>query len=94
MSIDLNAEALPRVSLVTLAKLPACMGGWCARRDKCRQYHAVHARRVVERLCEAGADGVVEGYPVLVHRQVGTWERRTDPALLSRPGLFDGLQTF
>ena len=28
----------------------ACMGGWCASRDKCQHYY-VHSKIIVERLC-------------------------------------------
>ena len=28
----------------------ACMGGWCASRDKCQHYY-VHSKVIVERLC-------------------------------------------
>ena len=38
---------------------PACMGGWCSRRDRCRHY--VEPRRViVERMCERGQFGHFE----------------------------------
>jgi len=28
----------------------ACMGGWCASREKCQHYY-VHSKVIVERLC-------------------------------------------
>ncbi len=34
--------------------LPACMGGFCDRREMCAQYHAADTREPVERLCAAG----------------------------------------
>ncbi len=35
----------------------ACMGGWCARRDKCPHYHSAETRNPAERLCPPGMDG-------------------------------------
>lgn len=35
--------------------LPACMGGWCAKRELCGDYNAKR-KRVVERLCPKGQD--------------------------------------
>lgn len=37
----------------------ACMGGWCAQRDKCPHYHAVNRGAPHERLCISGQDGVM-----------------------------------
>jgi hypothetical protein len=31
---------------------PACMGGWCAVRDRCTYYQAQDRRYPIERLCE------------------------------------------
>jgi len=36
--------------------LPACMGGWCRRRDECADYHATYRALVAERLCPPGED--------------------------------------
>ncbi len=35
----------------------ACMGGWCALRDQCPQYHAEFRGQPSERLCRTGQDG-------------------------------------
>lgn len=36
----------------------ACMGGWCARRDHCANYHAASVdQQPAERLCPPGQDG-------------------------------------
>ena len=46
----MNIDATPQIR-------PACMGGWCQRRDICRhhEYHAELSRGwVVERLCSKG----------------------------------------
>lgn len=34
-----------------------CMGGWCAKREKCPHYRA-SGQQPAERLCERGHDGV------------------------------------
>lgn len=31
--------------------MTACQGGWCTRRDRCANYHAVDRRHPVDRLC-------------------------------------------
>jgi hypothetical protein len=36
---------------------PACMGGWCSKRQHCPQYHAESLAEPSERLCEPGHDG-------------------------------------
>ena len=54
--------------------LPACMGGWCAKRDHCPHFHAADRRQPAERLCVPGADGVGIEHPVVIHRPVGAWE--------------------
>lgn len=37
----------------------SCMGGWCAKRDRCPHFHAATPWRTpVERLCAPGRDGV------------------------------------
>lgn len=51
----------------------ACMGGWCAKRDTCRLYHAVDGLPI-ERLCEQGQLDAYE--PVRVIKPAGTWERQ------------------
>lgn len=37
--------------------IPACMGGWCAKRDHCPYFHAVKRTAPAERLCPPGQDG-------------------------------------
>ena len=54
--------------------LPACMGGWCAKRDHCPHFNAADRRQPAERLCVPGADGVGVKRPVVIHRPVGAWE--------------------
>lgn len=35
-----------------------CMGGWCAKREHCANYHAATDDKTqVERICEKGKDG-------------------------------------
>lgn len=34
-----------------------CMGGWCAKRDRCCYYHSNAAPSLFERLCRPGKDG-------------------------------------
>ena len=33
---------------------PACLGGWCHRRDRCQHHHADDRRHTVERMCQPG----------------------------------------
>lgn len=35
---------------------PACMGGWCRKRDNCISYRSVSRVYVVERICPKGQD--------------------------------------
>lgn len=37
--------------------MKACMGGWCAIRDRCPLYNAPDRRSPAERLCMPGMDG-------------------------------------
>ena len=37
-------------------QLPACMGGWCRRREGCADYHATDRKQIAERLCAKGED--------------------------------------
>lgn len=37
--------------------LPACLGGWCRKREHCQHYNATERSEPEERLCEPGADG-------------------------------------
>lgn len=68
-----------------------CMGGWCARRDTCSHYTAESGRTPSERLCIPGQDGVIDGVPVVVRRQAGTWERQ-GIGLLRPAQPFDALE--
>lgn len=69
-----------------------CMGGFCQRRSACPHYDAPTNRvNPAERLCDAGADGVVDGWPVRVHRQVGEWERPIEPSHQQPAEPFDGI---
>ena len=53
----------------------ACMGGFCAKREHCMNFHAADRRWPSERLCAPSADGVgIEG-PVVIRMPAGTWER-------------------
>lgn len=54
---------------------PACMGGWCSKRNGCSLYLADDRRDPAERLCMKGADGVGADVPVRLHKPVGSWER-------------------
>ena len=71
---------------------PACMGGFCRKRDRCAHYHADDRREPAERLCMPGADGVGMQEPVRFHLPVGAWERADTSALISRAQPFDALQ--
>lgn len=62
--------------------MTACMGGWCTRRDRCRNHAQDDRSFVVERLCEPGTDDAFEPIPLV--RRAGSWER-TKPAVLLRP---------
>lgn len=67
----------------------ACMGGWCAKRDHCSNYHATDRSEPAERLCQPGQDGQGVDVPVRLHRDAGTWER---PAgLMAAAGIWDAL---
>ncbi len=83
--VELRAHTHFAVSLP--ANLPACMGGWCHIRESCQRYGAQTGFDPIERLCEPGLDGVVDGYPVRIHRLVGSWERPLLPSML-RPADF------
>ena len=37
-----------------MASLPACMGGWCTKRDQCGRHLTSDRRNFVERLCQPG----------------------------------------
>lgn len=41
-----------------------CMGGWCAKREHCENYHAPSDDHPIERLCDEGRDGA-SWYPVV-----------------------------
>ena len=71
---------------------PACMGGFCKKRDRCGHYWADDRNMPSERLCEPGADGVGMEAPVRLHATVGTWERISVPDLFCRAQPFDALQ--
>lgn len=44
--------------MTTQTKLAkACMGGWCAIRDRCANYLADSRHQPAERLCDPGHDG-------------------------------------
>lgn len=47
---------------------PACMGGWCALRDRCPHFHADDRSEPAERLCPPRQDGAIPEFvkPVLV----------------------------
>lgn len=45
------------------ARLPACMGGFCAQRDHCQRHVTSHREFVVERLCMRGLESP---WPVIV----------------------------
>lgn len=54
----------------------ACMGGWCARREHCHNYHTDQGRdRAVERLCLPGQDGVTNDFTVVIRKPAGSWEQ-------------------
>jgi hypothetical protein len=36
--------------------LPACMGGWCLKREACADYHATDRAVIEDRLCPPGQD--------------------------------------
>lgn len=69
-----------------------CMGGFCARRSAC-PHHSEPTNRVnpAERLCDPGHDGWIDGEPMRVHREAGSWERPMVPTLLRAAEPFDGL---
>lgn len=69
---------------------PACMGGWCRRREDCARYHAQNREAPVERLCEPGQDGTGSEYPVHLHCDAGAW--RHSASQLGRATPFDMLQ--
>ena len=37
--------------------LQPCLGGWCAKREKCPHHQAEDRRAPAERLCPTGRDG-------------------------------------
>ena len=49
-SKDCPLPALP----LALAILPACLGGWCTRREQCGRHLTAYRDFVVERLCQRG----------------------------------------
>lgn len=55
------------------------MGGWCALREHCRQYHLTRRSEPRERLCLPGRDGESDEYRIVLHRRAGTWERPAQP---------------
>lgn len=59
----------------------ACMGGFCASRDKCRLYHARSAKFIAERLCEPGRNDSFE--PVRVVQPPNAWRKRPAAGLLA-----------
>lgn len=68
-----------------------CMGGWCARRDRCANYHAASPdSQPAERLCVPGKDGEGVDYPVRMHSAAGAWERSA-PGLMAGAGVWDAL---
>lgn len=68
----------------------SCMGGLCARRDHCANYHAASIDQAPsERLCSPGHDGEGADMPVRVHRLAGTLERM--PGLMAEAGIWDAL---
>lgn len=66
-----------------------CMGGWCAKRDHCANYHATNRAEPAERICAPGHDGEGVEAPVRLHKAVGTWER--SPGLMAEAGFWDAL---
>lgn len=82
-----------RADARTSVWLPACMGGWCRIRDACPRYHANSVVEPAERLCDAGKDGCLSGYPVIVRRPVGSWERPMVPSMLRPADPFDSLES-
>lgn len=46
-------------------RLQACMGGFCAKRDHCQNYHAADRSEPAERLCEPGYDGEGSGVQIV-----------------------------
>lgn len=78
---------------VFAASLPACMGGWCELREDCSRYHAATDVDPVDRLCEMGHDGIIDGYPVILLRPAGTWGRRhATVGMLRTAQPFDSLE--
>lgn len=51
--------------------IPACMGGWCAKRGHCQHYHAADRHEPSERLCAPGFDGIGLDRPVAIGRARG-----------------------
>ena len=39
----------------TPMRVPPCMGGWCAVRERCARYQAASTRIPAERLCPKGS---------------------------------------
>jgi hypothetical protein len=54
---------------------PACMGGWCTKRNGCSLYLTDDRQEPAERLCMKGFDGVGAEFPVRIHKPAGSWER-------------------
>lgn len=50
----------------------ACMGGWCALRDRCQHFHADDRSEPAERLCPPTQDGAVPEFakPAMVRSLV------------------------
>lgn len=71
-----------------MTELQPCMGGWCAKRNRCQHYHAESSREPAERLCEPGDDGGA----VMLQRAVpaGAWER-PHARMLAPASWVDGL---
>ena len=70
---------------------PSCAGGWCEIRESCHHYRpGVPSVAIIERMCEPGQDGVLDGHFIQVLRPVGSWERIALPlSRLAAP--FDAL---
>lgn len=72
--------------------LTPCMGGWCAKRQHCANYHAANeARQPEERLCTPGQDGAGIEHRIVLHKPAGTWERGSFDGLLRGPSPMEWL---
>lgn len=58
-----------RAALTEFGSLPACMGGWCAARNRCAHHLATDRRHVAERLCDRGQE---QPAPVLTRSDAST----------------------